>query len=205
MRSGEARAAGLRAGRVIPHPGVREDFTAYVGMVVFLASWAMMFASLFFAYGIVRSRAPVWPPLDQPPLPRLLPGVNAGVAALSSLAVVSGLRALRAGRAVAGARALWAATALGAAFLGLQALLWIPLWRGGLRADSGPYASVFWAITGFHAAHVAVGLFALALLGARAGRGAYRPPQVMPVRLWAMYWHFVGIVWLLIYVTLFLF
>ena len=59
-----------------------------LGMAVFLGSWAMLFVALFFAYAFLRARAPSWPPLDAPSLPRLLPGLNTLVIAASSVAVV---------------------------------------------------------------------------------------------------------------------
>jgi cytochrome c oxidase subunit 3 len=176
----------------------RQEATAYIGMVVFLASWAMLFASLFFAYGLVRSHAPSWPPSDQPRLPVLLPGLNTLVAAAASLALD---RAGRGGTRRAVAAALALATALGAAFLALQAAVWTSLWQAGLHLDGGPYPSAFYALTGLHAAHVLVGLAALAWLTVGAVRG---PPRRTPLRLWTMYWHFVGAVWLLLYVSVYL-
>ena len=180
----------------------RGELTSYVGMVVFLGSWAMMFAALFFSYALVRSRAPVWPPLDLPLPPRLLPAVNTAIIAGSSAAVVGALRAATMGRRVRLARALAAATALGTAFLALQAVVWAGLWREGLRVDGGPYPSVFYALTALHALHVAVGVVALAVLAARALRAP--GPSRIAVRLWGMYWHFVGIVWGVLYATVYL-
>ncbi len=196
-------AAAREGARIIPYPSGRDGFTAYVGMVLFLGSWAMMFASLFFAYALVRSRAPVWPPLDLPRLPVALPGANAGVALASSAAVVLALRALRAGERRAAARRLLAATGLGALFLGLQSAVWTSLWRAGLRPDGGPYPSVFYALTGFHALHVVIGVVALAWLTRRAAGGAYGPARNLPVRLWGLYWHFVGAVWLALYAAVY--
>ena len=198
--SGGARAGGAR---VVAHPAVRAPFTAYLGMVVFLASWTMMFAGLLFGYGLVRSRAPVWPPLDQPPLPLLLPALNTVVAAGSSAALLIALRSFRGGRTRSGARAVAAAALLGAAFLALQAVVWTALWAEGLHLDAGPYASAFYALTGFHALHVLVGIGALAWLALRAARRAYGPGCDLPVRLWSMYWHFVCAVWLVIYLAVY--
>jgi cytochrome c oxidase subunit 3 len=184
-----------------PGPANRQEATAYIGMVVFLASWAMLFASLFFAYGLVRSHAPEWPPPDLPRLPLLVPGLNTLVALGASLALE------RAGRAVTPravtSRLVLAAT-LGAAFLALQAVVWSSLWREGLHLDGGPYPSAFYALTGLHAAHVLVGLLALGWLAWRAARGAIGQRQRTPLRLWTMYWHFVGAMWLILYVTVYL-
>jgi heme/copper-type cytochrome/quinol oxidase subunit 3 len=181
----------------------RQAATAYVGMVVFLASWAMLFASLFFAYGLVRSHAGAWPPPDLPRLPLLVPGLNTLVAGAASLT----LELLGRTRPPAGPRALAAgllgATGLGAAFLALQAAVWVGLWEAGLRLDGGPYPSAFYALTGLHAAHVLVGVGALGWLALQAALGRLGPGQGTPLRLWTMYWHFVGAVWLLLFLTVY--
>jgi len=182
----------------------RQEATAFVGMVVFLASWAMLFASLFFAYGLVRSHATEWPPSDLPRLPLLLPGLNTLVAVAASLSLERAGRAWRDGKPRPVATSLVLATVLGAAFLVLQASVWTSLWNQGLRLDGGPYPSVFYALTGLHAAHVLVGLLALGWLALRAARGALGPTHRTPLRLWTMYWHFVGAMWLILFVTVYL-
>jgi len=181
----------------------RQEGTAYVGMVIFLASWAMLFASLFFAYGLVRSHASAWPPPDLPSLPLLLPGLNTLVAAGASLALEGAGRAWPWSGPRGQASLLALATGLGAAFLALQATVWAGLWQAGLRIDGGPYPSAFYALTGLHAAHVLVGVAALGWLTLRVARGDLGPWPRTPLRLWTMYWHFVGAVWLLLYVTVY--
>jgi cytochrome c oxidase subunit 3 len=176
--------------------------TAQVGMAVFLGSWAMLFVGLFFAYASVRARAPAWPPLDAPRLPRLVPGLNTLVIAASSVAVARAVASRELGRALSASRNLAAATALGAAFLAFQASVWVALWREGLTPSAGTYGSVFYALTAFHALHVLVGIAALAALAARARSQAGAPRT--QVRLWAWYWHFVGAVWGALYATVYL-
>lgn len=181
--------------------GSREDYTAYIGMLVFLASWGMLFAGIFFAYAVVRSGAPVWPPLGAPRLPVLLPGIATAVIAASSVAVaLAQVASAPRGGATAGRR-LAAAALLGTAFLALQAVTWWRVHAAGLGPSDGAYGSVFYALTAIHAAHVTVGLGALAWLSARAfGAGVSR----LAVRLWALYWHFVGAVWLVLYAAVYL-
>lgn len=184
-------------------PRAHERTTALIGMVIFIAAWAMMFACLFFAYGGLRIGAREWPPIGQPRLPIALPALNTLILALSSLAIEGGLGAIRKGRSRALGPALLASLALGAAFLVLQYVTGSDLYEEGLTPRAGPYASVFYGLAGIHALHVAVGLLALSWLSIRAFRGAYTTPQHIPVRLWAVYWHFVGFVWLLMFVFVF--
>jgi cytochrome c oxidase subunit III len=180
----------------------REDeVTSYVGMVIFLGSWAMMFAALFFAYAVVRFRAPIWPPLDQPRLPILLPGLNTVLIAASSGLVAVAVRATALGRLRRAFDCLGIAAILGALFLLLQLVVWGSLWNAGLVPSSGPYASVFYALTTFHALHVVVGLVALVWLSFRAWQ---QRATRSAVQLWGMFWHFVGAIWVALYVTVYL-
>ncbi len=172
----------------------RNDGTAFLGMVIFMASWAMLFASLFFAYGVVRAGAHVWPPTDLPRIPRLVPSVATAVLALSSWALqgaYQGARAAARTRTVAGRIAISAG--LGALFLVLQITVWRQLYLAGLRPASGTYASAFYGLTVFHALHVVVGLVALTYLSVRAH--AFGPARHTALRLWTLYWHMVGIIW----------
>jgi heme/copper-type cytochrome/quinol oxidase subunit 3 len=159
-----------------------QERTALMGMAIFVASWAMLFAALFFAFLLSRVRAPSWPPADLPPLPLGLP-------ALATLALAGSSGLLQRGRVRMSA-------ALGVVFLVLQAVVWRQLLLDGLRPQAGAYASYFFALTVFHALHVLVGLVALGVLAAR--------PRPLSLRLWTIYWHMVGIIWgvmfLLVYV-----
>jgi cytochrome c oxidase subunit 3 len=192
-------------GAIVPYPPprARQEWTAYLGMVIFLGSWAMMFGALFFAYGMIRARATAWPPVDFPELPVALPGVNTAVLAASSAALHGAVLSLRRGKAVWAGPALAASIVLGSLFLALQFVTWSELWNEGLFPSDGPYPSVFYALTSFHAAHVLVGIGALAWLCRGAFSGKYSAARFLPVRLWALYWHFVGAVWGIMYLTVY--
>jgi heme/copper-type cytochrome/quinol oxidase subunit 3 len=195
-----------RSGDVIHYPSTRAhgEGTGFIGMVIFLGSWAMMFAALFFVYAAVRMRSEAWPPLDQPSLPIGLPAVNTAVLAASSVTFELALRAVRRGELQRLERLLGVTLGLGIAFVLLQVDLWSAMFTAGVAPASGPYASVFYGFTGLHALHVLVGLVALVWLTFRARRRAYSTPRHQAVRLWSMYWHFVGIVWVAMFVGIFL-
>ena len=171
---GAARRAGREPRRPrprprpVPAPTRGAERTAHVGMAVFLGSWAMLFVGLFFAYAFVRARRPAWPPLDAPPLPRLLPGLNTLAIAASSVAVVRAVRAQELGRAAErGAAPRRRGGARRACSSRSRRSVWRELWRAGLVPSGGTYGSVFYAFTAFHALHVLVGL---------AGAGSGCPP-----------------------------
>ena len=202
-------ALGMKDDRppnVVPLPPTREAAesrkTHFVGMVMALASWSMLFASLFFAYAVLRMSARVWPPDGSARLPLGLPAANTAVLLLSSVVLWLGADPKREkpGRLH---RAVLAALGLGALFLALQMAVWVPLWAKGFRMESGVYASLFYGLTAFHAVHVLAGLVALLWLlrGARDGR--YVSGRQNVVRLTAMFWHFVDVVWVLMFVVVY--
>ena len=194
----------VAVGRLIAYrsPQTEKEATSTLGMVMFLASWAMLFAALFFAYAALRARADVWPPPGFR-LPLGLPLANTTVLLASSLTLALGLRDLRAGRARRLAAWLGLTLALGATFLALQIVVWRSVWQGGLRVDTSVYGSVFYALTVFHALHVLAGLGVLAWLLHGALRGAYGAAKHAPVRIGAMFWHFVDVVWIVMFLAVY--
>jgi cytochrome c oxidase subunit 3 len=196
----EAAARG-----VIPYrpTAARGEDTAWLGMTIFLGSWAMMFASLFYAYGALRLRQPGWPPAGTPPLPHLLPAINTCVLALNGLALHRALAAARRGEKTKVVTGLAEGLLLGAVFVALQLVLWTSLFNAGLELTDGALAAVVYGLTGFHALHVVVGLLGLGLLLPAVVRGTLNAARNNRLRLWVMYWHFVGVVWLLMYLLIF--
>jgi len=170
----------------------REDATATIGMTIFLGAVAMLFAALFFAYAVMRAQAPAWPPAGQTRLPLGALGLNTLVLAAASLTLRGARAAAARGEGARARRRAWAALALGAAFLAAQAGVWRNLVHAGVGPASGVYGSVFFAISGLHALHVAGGLVALGLV---AARGVTR----RRLGACALYWDFVLVVWLLFF------
>jgi cytochrome c oxidase subunit 3 len=179
------------------------ETTSYVGMMVFLGGWAMMFGGLFFAYALVRLKAPSWPPPGELVLPRLLPAINTAFLVGVSLSLRAALSAVQTARPQRLLRCTIVALLLGALFFSLQLAMWRRMWNGGLHADSGVYGSVFYALTSFHALHVIVGLVGLVSLLPRIVRGAFSVHDHTAVRMWSMYWHFVDAVWVLMFITVY--
>jgi cytochrome c oxidase subunit 3 len=182
-----------------PSPYGEEKKTAYLGMLIFIAGWTMMFGVLFFIYGALRIAAESWPPLGLPLLPIVLPTLNTVVMLASSASFEWGLLEIRRGRPGRLAAGLAASAVLGVVFCAIQWKSGADLVALGLTFDRGAYAAVFFGFAMIHAAHVIVGVLALGYLGVRAAMGAYTTPRHLTPRLWAIYWHFVLVVWLAIY------
>lgn len=186
-------------------PHAKDDFTRSLGMMVALGSWSMMFGALFFMYFGARARSPMWPPAGVPQLPLALPALNTAVLVGSSLALGQGVRELARGNRKALAPWVGLAAALGAGFLGLQVVVWRGLWDQGLLPSSGVYGSLFYGLTMLHAVHVVAGFLVLLVVLGRALGGTYTEHNVVRVRVAAMFWHFVDAVWLLMFLSIYLF
>jgi cytochrome c oxidase subunit 3 len=183
--------------------GTRDDRRASplgVGVVVWLASELMFFAGLFAAYFTLRSAADVWPPADV----HLATGRTAIATAvlISSSFTMHG--AVKAAERDDRRRAVtWLAVtaALGLVFLSNQALEYA---QADFRISSHAYGSAFYLLTGFHGLHVVGGLlFMGAVAGAIGGRTS-RAPAASTVEVCAYYWHFVDVVWVAMFATIYL-
>lgn len=178
--------------------------TGYLGMVIFLGSWAMMFGTLFFAYAGLRLRASSWPPFGAPELPIILPGINTLILLVSSGTMHLALRGLRRGQLDHFRAGLLATILLGTVFMGLQLVVWMDLWSQGLHLDTGTYGGLFYLLTVFHVLHVLVGLGLLAWLLAPVLRREASVPRRVPVKVASMFWHFVDAVWLIMFLAVYL-
>lgn len=180
-----------------------ERSLGYAGMVIFLGSWAMMFGALFFSYAVLRISAVVWPAPGLPRLPLGLPALGTLLLLGSSWTLKLALAAARCGRLERCRRDLLRTIALGVAFVALQCKVWAGVWNGGLHLDSGAYGGMFYLLTVFHALHVLVGLGLLTRWLAPLLRRAPIAPARVPAALAAMFWHFVGAVWLTMFFTVY--
>ena len=184
-----------------------QEDTDYVGLVVFLGSWTVMFAALFFGYALYRVGAHgTWPPPEFGMVPLWLPVLNTGVIVASSIALERARRRLPGGDLAGYRRLLTQCGALAAVFVALQVWLWANLWAAGVTLEGGlqggQYTTYMYVMTAFHALHVLVGLGFLGWLGWQS-RAAAAVACAGRARLVAIYWHFVGVAWLLMFVLLF--
>lgn len=99
---------------------------------------------------------------------------------------------------------LTATALLGTVFLGGQVFEFTTFYAEGLRMDISPFGSAFFVLTGFHGAHVAVGVIMLTSMVIMSRRGNLYAHRGMNVELVGLYWHFVDIVWIVIFTVVYL-
>jgi heme/copper-type cytochrome/quinol oxidase subunit 3 len=177
---------------------------AWWGMVWLIFTEATLFATLIFSYFFLRFRSgPVWPPdgIGRPDL--VLPLVMSAILWSSSVPVHLADQGIRQGGQLRLRWGLAAGFLLGAVFLGMQLGIEYPEKLAEFTPTTNAYGSLFYTMTGFHGLHVGVGLLISLWTQARAWLGAFDTERHLTVQLFAMYWHFVDVVWLFVLLTLY--
>jgi len=174
--------------------------TILFGTILFLASELLFFGGLFGAYYALRAQTSPWPP-EGVELETLLAAVATLLLVLSSGTFHLGLEAAR--RQRIGGLKVWVGVTLllGALFLSLQVLDYSRL---SFEVSSHAYGTMYYAMTGLHWLHVAAGLVLMCVMLGRIAQGAYRGGQIDGLHAVGYYWHFVDIVWIGLFATLFL-
>ena len=171
------------------------------GMVMLITIEITAFAALIASYFYLKIGAPVWPLDGIAPPDLLLPSINAGVLFLSSLPVWwadSGIRKGDVGRLKIG---LGIGFVMGVVFLVLK---FIEYSSNDYTWSTNAYGSIVWAITGFHSAHVLILLLKTLVVLTLAFRGYFSEENNIGVQVNGLYWHFVVIVWIPLFATLYL-
>ena len=177
---------------------VRQTSGPVLGMVVFVASEAMFFATFFGAYFTIYSVNPVWPPAGFPRLKPELATVLTVLLVTSSLTLQIGVRAIRRDRTRAMLVWLGLTILLGAGFLGLQLYDYSLL---GFGVRDGIYGSLFYVMTGLHMAHVFGGVVFLVLVLVQGLGGQLTHAHHDSMEAGSIYWHFVDVVWICLFTT----
>jgi cytochrome c oxidase subunit 3 len=167
---------------------------------ILLASLTMIFLATLLAYALIRSHNELWRTPEMPPLPLGLVGATILLGGVS-LALELALRHLRRND-LRGARAVLEVAALcGFGFLAMQAINWQQM----VMPEGAPrtlYPFTFYMLTGTHALHVVGGLVPLAVVYQRARREEYSSSRYHGVTICAQYWHYLGVVWLVLMAAL---
>lgn len=177
--------------------------TGALGLWVFLAALSMLFVASLFGYFYIRFSAADWPPPGMPSLPRGL-WISTVVLVSCSATAHFALRAIQRDDQKRLVRMLTATFALGLLFLALQVWNYLALAREDLTAKTNLYGFTFYMMTGLHAAHVIGGLIPLAVTLLRSRSGRYTSFFHGGVRNVVFYWHFLDVVWIVVFACLLL-
>jgi heme/copper-type cytochrome/quinol oxidase subunit 3 len=181
----------------------------------FIGSECLLFGSLIATYLAYKGRSltgplphagtdlsgKVWEKgiLDIP-----LTSLSTFVLLMSSLAMVLALAAVQRGDRKGSILWLFTTAGLGLVFLGFQAYEFNHFVHLGLTLQTNLFGSTFYLLTGFHGAHVLVGVIYLSTLGIMAVRHQLGPERSMSVEIAGLYWHFVDVIWIVIFALIYL-
>jgi cytochrome c oxidase subunit III len=172
----------------------------FLGMLLFIISEIMIFGAFFTAYFFIRVVANAQWPAPGMHIPVSIAGVNTAILLSSSFTMhwaLTGARnenrwALRAG--------VLTTFCLGLTFLSVQVNEYVHL---GFAPHDNAQGTIFYCLTGLHGAHVFVGLTLLAIVTIRAFRGHYTAKEHRGVEVPGIYWHFVDIMWIFVFSSLY--
>jgi cytochrome c oxidase subunit 3 len=172
-----------------------------LGILLFIISEAMLFGSFFTAYFFIRVvQDTSWPP-EPFEFPKMVALMNTFILVSSSFTMHYALHSIKRGNRTGLQVGLLVTTLMGVTFLGTQINEYF---KAGFAIHDGAFASVFYGLTGLHGAHVFVGLTLLTIANIRTLRGHFTPQAHMGVECTGIYWHFVDIMWIIVFMTVYI-
>lgn len=172
----------------------------------FIASDGMGFAGLFAAYAATRTSAEWWPnPNDPGVLAVDLTAFNTFILICSSVTMVFALQACRAGKQAATSGWLLATMLGGCFFLGVQVYEYYHLAHDLMVPWEDNFCATFYSLTCYHGLHVLSGVIYLGCIFIASLKGRYGPHNSMPIEIVGLFWHFVDLVWILLFTFVYLF
>ena len=179
------------------------------GMIFFICSEALIFANLIAAYLYLEIRSPQtgnghWVLPSGENLDWKYPAINTVILLSSSLWGLLSSRALKRGNRTATLFWLFMTILFGAIFLGGQVYEYTNLFGQGFTLSYKAFGSAFFLLTGFHGLHVTVGAIFLIIIFIRTWRGHFTPQRHFGFEAAEMYWHFVDLVWVFVFSTVYL-
>jgi cytochrome c oxidase subunit III len=174
----------------------------FLGMLLFIISEVMLFGAFFTAYFFIRVVGGAeWFPFDGLELPVGIAAVNTAILVSSSFTMHWALEGARNENRNALRVGLLTTALLGLTFLTIQINEYVHL---GFPISENAQTTVFYSLTGLHGAHVFIGLTLLTFANIRAFRGHFTAKEHRGVEVPGIYWHFVDIMWILVYSSLYL-
>ncbi len=195
-----AHAHAEHHGPPLAHQSSRVE-AGMLGMFLFIASEIMLFGSFFTAYFFVRVAAGTpWP---TPPfqLPVFIALINTCILVTSSFTIHWATQSIKRGNRAGLQAGLVLTFLMGLTFLLTQMIEYA---RVGFAPHDGAFGTIFYCLTGLHGAHVFVGLTILLFMTIRAFRGHFTPNAHHGVEIGGIYWHFVDVMWIVVYATVYL-
>ena len=175
-----------------------------LGMWVFLGSEVMFFTALIGSYIILRVAHPEAWAAPGKVLNVPITAVNTFLLICSSVTMVKAFASAQDGLQRPMCYWLLATCIIGATFVGVQAFEYHHLIEKGFVPSEGLYGSTFYTMTGFHGFHVTVGVICLSFVTWKAFRGKYTSTDHRGVEVVGLYWHFVDLVWIILFTIVYL-
>ena len=176
-----------------------------LGMLLFIISEVMVFGAFFTAYFFIRVvQGEDWFPIDDFHLPKGVAGINTVILLTSSVTLHMATLAVRKGKRAPLKWWMLVTALLGATFLGIQINEYRVLTHEGITPQSMSQATIFFSLTGLHGAHVFIGLILLTIVTVRAFRGHFTPEEHRGLEVPGIYWHFVDVMWVIVYSSVYL-
>ena len=172
-------------------------------MWAFLGSDVMFFGAFIATYLVYRGKSLVGPyPSEILNIP--ITSVSTFVLLMSSLAMVLGLHYVREGEKNKGTLWILVVVVLGAIFMGFQFVEFREFAHLGLTPRTNIFGTTFFILTGIHGAHVTIGVIWMSFLAYSSHNGALRSDNALDLEIAGLYWHFVDIVWIVIFTVIYL-
>ena len=178
-----------------------DQFTSYFGMLIALGSFSMLFIALLASYGILRVRSGIWMSNTIETMPLTLAGVNTIVILISSITLFMASKANERENKIVTLNQIYTTIIIGLVFLSLQIILWNVLINDGFTITSHQAGSVFYMLSGLHGLHILGGLISLIWLIFKI---RVNNLILKPMRLVSMFWHYLTLIWIVIFITVIL-
>lgn len=175
-----------------------------LAMWIFLGSECLLFGGLISTYLLYKNRIAEGDIGPRDVFDIEFTSVSSFVLLLSSLTMVLALSAIQRGDERNNRVWLLTTAVLGAIFIGGQVYEFTAFYNEGLGYTTNIFGSAFYTLTGFHGVHVSVGILMLMALFVRSMRGKLHQQNAESVEIVGLYWHFVDVVWILIFTVVYL-
>ena len=172
-----------------------------LGMLLFIISEVMVFGAFFTAYFFIRVVAGDPWPAEGMELPKLIAGVNTAILLSSSFTMHWALESVKSDNRLGLQAGMFTTFLLGSTFLFIQINEYVHI---GFSPQDHAQGTIFYGLTGLHGAHVFIGLTLLAMVTVRAFRGHFSSVEHHGVEVPGIYWHFVDIMWVIVFTTVYI-